>query len=174
MSQEDVELWRATIEDAFFAPGTNEFDPEATISKLAELWDPAVELDASEVPVLDISSVHRGADAARHFWREWFAAWETLQFEYEMVDAGDCVVVLLDLRMRALDGPGGALWEGRMGRDVQGPADGPREALHESVGSSQRRRAAGVARSTASDEKRYWPSEAGHCSAEMSKRGMYM
>ena len=41
-----------------------------------------------------------GATPVRHFWREWFAAWETIQFEYELVDAGDRVVMLLDLRMR--------------------------------------------------------------------------
>ena len=49
---------------------------------------------------MDISGVYRGSEAARQFWREWFAAWETLQFEYELVDAGDRVVMLLDLRMR--------------------------------------------------------------------------
>jgi hypothetical protein len=34
------------------------------------------------------------------WWREWLAAWETLQFEYELVDAGDRVVMLLEQRMR--------------------------------------------------------------------------
>ena len=67
---------------------------------MAELWDPEIELDASEAPVLDISGVYRGTEAVRQWWREWFAAWETLQFEYELVDAGDRVVMLLDLRMR--------------------------------------------------------------------------
>ena len=100
MSQENVELWRAAIEDAFFAPGTNEFDPEAAISRMAELWDPEVEFDVSDVPALDISGVYRGADAARRFWREWLAAWQTLLFEYTMVDAGDRVVMPFNMRMR--------------------------------------------------------------------------
>ena len=77
-----------------------EFDQEAAISKMAELWDPEIELDASETPVLGLSGVYRGIEAVRQFWREWFAAWDTLQFEYELVDAGDRVVMLLDLRMR--------------------------------------------------------------------------
>ena len=34
------------------------------------------------------------------FWREWLGAWQTMQFDYELVDAGDCVVVLLRSRMR--------------------------------------------------------------------------
>ena len=100
MSQENVELWRASIEFSFRAD-TSEFDPEATISKMAELWDPEMELDVSAFEGPDIGgAVYRGSDAARQFWREWFAAWETLQFEYELVDAGDRVVMLLDLRLR--------------------------------------------------------------------------
>ena len=100
MSEENVELWRAVVEDAFFAPGTNEFDAEAAISRMAELWDPEVEFDVSAVPALDISGVYRGADAARRFWRGWLVAWQTVQFEYTMVDAGDQVVMPFDMRMR--------------------------------------------------------------------------
>ena len=50
--------------------------------------------------MLDISGVYRGRDAVQRFWREWLAAWETIRFEYELVDAGDRVVQLFDLRMR--------------------------------------------------------------------------
>jgi ketosteroid isomerase-like protein len=57
-------------------------------------------LDASAFPVLDLTGVYRGADAARNWWREWYAAWDTLRFEYELADAGDRVVALLDLRLR--------------------------------------------------------------------------
>jgi SnoaL-like domain len=49
---------------------------------------------------LDTIGVYRGVEAVRQWWREWFAAWEALQFEYELVDAGDRVVWLLDVRMR--------------------------------------------------------------------------
>lgn len=99
MSQGDVEVWRAQVEQ--LRAGTSaRFDQEAAISKMAELWDPEIELDVSEAPALDLGGVHRGAGAVRQWWREWFAAWETLQFEYELVDAGGCVVMLLDLRMR--------------------------------------------------------------------------
>jgi hypothetical protein len=98
MSQENVERWRTRTEAVL--AGTSEFDPEATISKLAELWDPEMEMDASEAPALDISGVYRGKEAVGQWWREWFAAWETLRFEYELVDAGDRAVMLLDLRVR--------------------------------------------------------------------------
>jgi hypothetical protein len=98
MSQENVELLRASIGD--FLAGTSESDREDMLTKIAEGWDPEIELDASEAPVLDISGVYRGTDAVRQFWREWLAAWETIRFDYDLVDAGDRVVMRFDLRMR--------------------------------------------------------------------------
>jgi ketosteroid isomerase-like protein len=104
MSQENVErLGQALDAERHHlrpSPDTSEFDTEAAISVMAELWDPQIEWDASETPVLDISRVYRGTEAVRQWWRDWYGAWETLQFEYELVDAGDRIVVLLDLRMR--------------------------------------------------------------------------
>jgi ketosteroid isomerase-like protein len=99
MSQENVEIWRANIEGqlAELSAGTS---PEATISKMTEIWDPEMELDASESGVPGLNGVYRGTDAVRQFWREWFSAWQTLRFEYELVDARERVVMLLDLRMR--------------------------------------------------------------------------
>jgi SnoaL-like protein len=99
MSQENMEIWRANIEAqiAELSAGTS---PEATISKLAEIWDPEIELDASDGKVPGLTGVYRGADAVWKFWLDWFSAWETLQFDYKLVDAGDRVVMLLDLRMR--------------------------------------------------------------------------
>jgi hypothetical protein len=72
MSQENVELWRMSIED--FLAGTSEFDREGMLTKLAELLDPEFELDASESPVLDLNGVYRGTDAVQQFWREWLGA----------------------------------------------------------------------------------------------------
>ena len=99
MSQENVELLRASIEA--FRAGTSESDREGMLTKIAELWDPDIELDASDAPVLDINGVYRGTAAVQQYWREWLAAWETNRFEYQLVDAGDDrVVQLFDLRMR--------------------------------------------------------------------------
>jgi SnoaL-like domain len=98
MSQENVERWRAQIE--VIRAGTSEIDREAMLTKISELWDPEIEWDTSDGPVLDVGGVYRGIEAARQWFREWFAAWESLQFEYELVDAGERVVMLLDLRMR--------------------------------------------------------------------------
>ena len=99
MSQENVEIWRASLDRQLAALAAGR-SPEATIAEMAEIWDPEIELDASEAPVLDLNRVHRGRDAVRRFWQEWFSAWETLQYEYELIDAGESVVMLLELTMR--------------------------------------------------------------------------
>ena len=67
---------------------------------MAEFWDPEIEWDTSGGPVLEIAGVYEGIEGARKWCREWFTAWEALHFEYALVDAGERVVALLDLRMR--------------------------------------------------------------------------
>jgi len=99
MSQENVEIWRANLE-AVLAQLTSGTDPEATIDTLAEIWDPQPEIDATDATMLDLSRIYRGTDECRQFWQEWFSAWETLSWEYELVDAGERVVMLVDMRMR--------------------------------------------------------------------------
>jgi hypothetical protein len=99
MSQENVDLARAYFDEIARA-SREEFDPETTISRIAEFWDPEIEWDTSDGPVLDINRTYRGVEGASQWCREWFTAWEALDFEYELVDAGERVVTLLDLRMR--------------------------------------------------------------------------
>jgi hypothetical protein len=118
VSQENVEILRAGVER--FLAGTSESAREDMLAGQAEGWDPEIELDASEVPVLDIAGVYRGRDAVQRFWREWLAAWETFRFDYELVDAGDRVVPLLEPRMRGrstgIDVPfGNIVWVYRYG-----------------------------------------------------------
>jgi ketosteroid isomerase-like protein len=98
MSQENVERTRAYFEEIARA-SRKDFDAETTISRMAEFWDPEIEWDTSEAP-FDLSRVGRGKQVGRQWCRDWFTAWEALQFEYEVVDAGERVVVLVDLRMR--------------------------------------------------------------------------
>jgi hypothetical protein len=99
MSQEDLELSRAYF-DEIARSGRQGLDPGATVSKMAEFWGPEMEWDMSEAEAPDIAGVYRGIEAGSQLWQEWFAAWETLQFEYELVDGGDRIVTLIDLRMR--------------------------------------------------------------------------
>jgi ketosteroid isomerase-like protein len=92
MSQENVERLRSAFDD-FFA-GKSNFG--------TDLLDPNVEWDASELARLvpDFSGVYRGIEGVRRFWQEWLAGWRTVQAEYELIDAGNSVVALLDQRMR--------------------------------------------------------------------------
>lgn len=90
MSRENVERLREAF-DSFLA-GKSEWG--------AELLDPNVEWDARNEQIFDISRVYHGPEGVGQFWREWLGAWETVQFEYELVDAGDRVVALIDQRMR--------------------------------------------------------------------------
>jgi ketosteroid isomerase-like protein len=90
MSQENVELVRAGFET--FLAGRSDFG--------VELLDPEVEWDATDSGVPDLASVYRGVEGVQTFWREWLASWETVAFEYELIDAGDRVLALVDQRMR--------------------------------------------------------------------------
>jgi SnoaL-like domain len=98
VSQANVEIIRKIAEDYLLRP--TESDWEGWIERLAARMDPSIEWDASALEVPGIKGVYHGIDGVQSFWREWFAAWETLEFEYELVDAGDSVVMLLDQRMR--------------------------------------------------------------------------
>jgi hypothetical protein len=96
MSQENVEVVRAVTED--FNLGKGEFDSQGMLTKLPdeEVFDPEVEWDASESPILDLSGVYRGIEGVRHYWRTWIAAWEMRHFDFEVLDAGDRVVALFN------------------------------------------------------------------------------
>ena len=65
-----------------------------------ELLHPDVVWDATNSQIVDISRVYHGRSGVAQFWREWLGAWETVQFEYELLDAGNQVVALIDQRMR--------------------------------------------------------------------------
>ena len=66
----------------------------------ADLLAPDVVWDSTNTQIFDLDRVYHGPEGVSEFWREWLGAWETVQFEYELVDAGDSVVALIDQRMR--------------------------------------------------------------------------
>ena len=97
MSQENVEIWRSFLDDLLAA---NESNWEQWLARIPEILDPEIKWDASQTAVPDLAGVYRGIEAVVQWWRQWLAAWETTDYEYELVDAGDQVVLLLDQRMR--------------------------------------------------------------------------
>lgn len=98
MSQENVERFRVVIED--FLGGTSESERDDMLARIAAIWHPEIEWDMSEANLPDAGGIYRGKEAVQGFWREWLAAWETTKFDYELIDAGDSVVVLLDQHLR--------------------------------------------------------------------------
>ena len=98
MSQENVEIIRKSNED--FIANANESDREAMLSRISAYWDREIEWDASELPLPDLAGYVRGEEAMRDWWQAFLRAWETSEFDYELVDAGDEVVALMDQRLR--------------------------------------------------------------------------
>jgi hypothetical protein len=94
MSKENVELWRASIEDLLASASEAEW--EGWIARAAELWDPDIEWDASPVPTMFGAPVLRGKESVKQWWRDWFEAWRSTSFAYELIDAGDRVVCLIE------------------------------------------------------------------------------
>ncbi len=70
-----------------------------------DLYDPQVVYRTDgfddRLLALGIDPIYVGHEGVRKFWREWLAAWETIDFEYqEFIDAGDRVLVVLSARLR--------------------------------------------------------------------------
>jgi ketosteroid isomerase-like protein len=99
MPEENLERFRA-YHDEILRASREGLGAEATVSRMAEYWHPDVVYDLSDSPWFDVGGVYRGIDAVSRVWRDWLNAWEALRFDYELVDAGDRVVVLLDTRLR--------------------------------------------------------------------------
>ena len=99
MSQENVEILQASIR-AFLGDAAGS-GWEGWLDGLPEMLSSDIEFDPSELALPDIQGAYVGIEANLRFWREWFAAWETLTFDYEVLDApGDQVVLLQDQTMR--------------------------------------------------------------------------
>jgi ketosteroid isomerase-like protein len=94
MTEANVELVRAVL-SAYQDPGMMRMLASGELD--LQLVDPDVEWDASRLTELvpDLAEVYRGHDGVRTYWRRWFEAWSDLEFEFELRDAGDEVVVLL-------------------------------------------------------------------------------
>ena len=99
--QADIEAWRASAER--FTKVESEEDRSDWIDRAVRLCDPEITWDLRDfagppgIPV-----VLYGVDAVRPFWEDWLATWTPLELEFEMVDAGESVVMLVEVdRFRA-------------------------------------------------------------------------
>src|SRR4051794_24741389 len=98
MSKENVERYRAMVEG--FMEASRSSDWERWLATLGEQLDIDVEWDATGVGMPGLSGTDRGREEVVEWWRGWLEAWEAVEFDFELVDAGDDVVLLVDQRMR--------------------------------------------------------------------------
>jgi glycerophosphoryl diester phosphodiesterase len=99
MSQENVEVVRGII-DAH---------RRANFDAVFAAYDPQIEWHVARVTpsASDFEPVYQGQEGVRAFWRTWFAAWESADFEYhEFLDAGQNVVQGSGGRRASLTGTG--------------------------------------------------------------------
>jgi ketosteroid isomerase-like protein len=91
MSQENVEVVRR-IYEAVASRDT------ATV---LSLYDPDVEWDFSRGPGIVAAGIYRGHEGLRRWFREWYAAWETLDDTNErLIDVGHHVISVSNIRGR--------------------------------------------------------------------------
>ena len=100
MSEENVEKARQMF--ALFrgrdATAESEFGGR-DVAKALALFHPDFELDTTRAPMPDLRGKFRGNDVWR-FWRRWLEAWESIEFQEELTDAGDCVFAEITQQMR--------------------------------------------------------------------------
>jgi hypothetical protein len=98
MSEENVEIVRRIYEGF---PAVQESLRQGEM-RIGRPFAEDVEWDASEMGLPDLGDGKmRGHEGVRRFWVAWLAAWESVSFEYELLDAGDQVVaVIADQWMR--------------------------------------------------------------------------
>jgi ketosteroid isomerase-like protein len=101
MSQENVEIVR-TLFEAFRRQQGRLRQGDIPFG---EPYAEDVELDASALQLPDFGTgVYHGREGARRFWMDWLSAWDNVHFEYELVDAGENVVALVDQGMQGSEG----------------------------------------------------------------------
>ena len=102
MSEENVDVVRRVLDlfrnrDSAAEAGFGERDVAVAI----ELFHPDFELDTTEAPMVDLRGRYRGLPDVVDFWRRWLEPWDEFEFEAELKDAGDRVLVAVtEQRMR--------------------------------------------------------------------------
>ncbi len=101
MSEENVEAVRRLL-DAF--PSVQDSLRRGEFP-MGAFFAEDIEWDASEMGLPDLGDGRlHGHEGVRRFWMAWLAPWENVRFEYELRDAGDHVVALIDQSMSAREG----------------------------------------------------------------------
>jgi ketosteroid isomerase-like protein len=115
MSEENVEIVRRVYDAA------DRRDGDAIFA----LYDPGVELDASQLGLADLN-VYHGHDGLRSLFREFSETWGEIEYSYdELIDAGDQVVAVVTRHARGrasgveVERPFALVWTVREGKVVR-------------------------------------------------------
>jgi ketosteroid isomerase-like protein len=98
MSQENVERVRqvfALFRNRDTTAGGAGFG-QRELAAAAEIFHPEFELDATRAPMPDLRGTFRGLADVLDFWTRWLEAWQSLEFEEKLTDAGDHVLATIE------------------------------------------------------------------------------
>jgi hypothetical protein len=97
MSEENVEIVRQAVElfRNFDLKSEGPAVGESEVAVGAELFHPECVLDATRAPMPDNRGTFKGMTEIAVFWSKWLEAWDSVQFEYELRDAGEHVLAAI-------------------------------------------------------------------------------
>jgi ketosteroid isomerase-like protein len=96
MSEENLERVRQVFE--LFRTRYSSFEAgigKDDVAAAGEIFHPDFVLDATRAPMTDLRGTYQGLAEVIDFWRRWLEAWETIDFEDELTDAGDRVLATI-------------------------------------------------------------------------------
>jgi hypothetical protein len=68
---------------------------EGDVTAAIEIFHPDLELDATRAPMPDLRGKFTGMAEVATFWSEWLEAWDSVEFEDELTDAGEHVLAAI-------------------------------------------------------------------------------
>jgi len=96
MSEENVEIVRRLLELFRNRDSTADAEfGERDVAAAIELFHPDFELDTNRAPMPDLRGRFRGLRDVMGIWRGWLEAWDGLEFDEELTDAGDNVLAAI-------------------------------------------------------------------------------
>jgi hypothetical protein len=97
MSQENVEIVRQVVElfRNFDLKSEGAAVGDSEIADATEFFHPDFVLDANRAPMPDLRGTFKGTEEIAFFWSKWLEAWDSVEFEYELTDAGERVLAAI-------------------------------------------------------------------------------
>ena len=97
MSEGNVEIVRQVVElfRNFDLKSEGAAVGESEVAAATEFFHPDFELDATRAPMPDLRGTFKGLTEPAVFWSKWLEAWDSVEFEDELTDAGEHVLAAI-------------------------------------------------------------------------------